>query len=318
MATAARTRGQGQPVADARAVPAAGELAPAATLSYTSLTELERCGYRYYLERVLGLPEQPAAAPSGPARRGLDARARGTLVHRLMESLDFARPRARSPETGAAPREAAAISPARVQEVARELGLRVGEDERAEIVRLIAQASTAPPAARVAAAASVRREYPFAFSVAPGPGWEPLITGVIDLLARESDGGYLVLDYKSDRLDAGTDLAALVEQQYAVQRVLYALALLRAGAGSVEVVHWFLERPHEWVAARFHAQERETLRERLLARISRASEQPFAVSAHPHRGLCLTCPGRSGLCSWGDADTLRENPLPALSERPSR
>ncbi len=44
-----------------------------ATLSYSSLSELERCGYRFYLERTLGLAEDRAAARAqqgagGPAR----------------------------------------------------------------------------------------------------------------------------------------------------------------------------------------------------------------------------------------------------------
>jgi ATP-dependent helicase/nuclease subunit A len=272
--------------------PAARDQPLASTLSYTALSELERCGYRYYLERVLGLPEQ-FAAPAGPsARPGLEARARGTLVHRLMESLDFARPGATSPE--------------RVAAVARELGMRVGSHERAEIAGLIAAAGAAPPAARVAAASSVRREHPFAFSTGADA---PLITGVIDLLAQESDGGYLVLDFKSDRVGADTDLAALVEEHYAVQRELYALAVLRAGAPSVEVVHWFLERPREWVAVRYGSGERDALQARLAARITRACSQPLRVSPRPHAGLCRTCPGRAGLCSWGDAETLREIPV---------
>ena len=39
-------------------------------LSYSSLTELERCGYRYYLERVLGLAEDRSVA-GGSAPVGL-------------------------------------------------------------------------------------------------------------------------------------------------------------------------------------------------------------------------------------------------------
>jgi ATP-dependent helicase/nuclease subunit A len=260
-----------------------------ATLSYTALGELERCGYRYYLERVLRLPER-SPRPAGPSRRGLEARARGTLVHRLMEMLDFARPQA--------------VSPEHVGRVARELGLRVGADERADIAALIAAALTTPPAARVAGAASVRREHPFAFSLGAG---EPLVTGVIDLLAQDPDGGYLVLDYKSDRVQEGTDLAALVEEHYAVQRELYALALLRGAHHSVEVVHWFLERPHEWVAVRYGPHDRDQLQDRLAARVARAG-QPFRVSPRPHAGLCLTCPGRASLCSWSDAEALREIP----------
>jgi ATP-dependent helicase/nuclease subunit A len=259
-----------------------------ATLSYSALSELERCSYRYYLERVLGMPEQHPAGRG--AAGGLEARARGTLVHRALESVDFA---------GAAP------STAELRSLERELGLRVGVAEREEIAALIAAAIASPTGARVGAAEQVHREHPFAFALAPR---EPLITGVIDLLAREADGGMVVIDYKSDRVGAEVDLSALVEREYGIQRLLYALAVLREGAAEVEVVHWFLQRPWETVAARFLAGERDTLEARLAARIERARAGAFSVSAHPHRGLCLTCPGRGGLCSWAEADTLREQP----------
>src|SRR6202035_2089533 len=127
-----------------------------------------------------------------------------------------------------------------------------------------------------------------------GPG-EPLVTGVIDLLAREVDGGVLVLDYKTDRVDADEDLAALVEREYGVQRLLYALAVLRDGATKVEVIHWFLQRAPGWVGAGYVASDRRELEERLAARIGRARELGFSVSDQPHRGLCETCPGRAGL-----------------------
>jgi ATP-dependent exoDNAse (exonuclease V) beta subunit len=270
------------------------ERAPASdgitTLSYTALSELERCGYRYYLERVLGLPEDRAAARA-PAGAGLEARARGTLVHRLLETLELAR------------REVPSVQD--VGELARELGLHVSTGEREELAGLIGRAISSPTAARLAAAQRVRREHPFAFALGAG---EPLITGVMDVLADEADGGALVLDYKSDRVGAEVDLGALVERDYGVQRLLYALAVLRDGAASVEVVHWFLERPEEPVGARFSASERDVLEGRLSARLVGARGGSFAVSPRPHRALCLTCPGRAGLCSWTEAETLREDP----------
>jgi ATP-dependent helicase/nuclease subunit A len=262
-----------------------------ATLSYTSLSELERCGYRYYLERVLGLAEERSTARTDAERGGVEARARGTLIHRLMESLDFARPRVPSAE--------------QVASLASELGLRVGRGEREEIVGLIAAATNAELAARVAGAQGVWLEHPFAFSIA---GSQPLVTGVIDLLAHERDGDFVVLDYKSDRVGPTLDLSALVEREYAIQRLLYALAVLRGGAAQVEVVHWFLERPHEPVIVRFRREQRDALEQRLAAHVSGARERGFGVSSSPHRGLCLTCPGRAGLCSWGEQETMREQP----------
>jgi ATP-dependent helicase/nuclease subunit A len=265
-------------------------------LSYTSLSELERCGYRYYLQRVLGLPEErQAASGAADGRRGLEARARGILIHRLMEDWDFARPSPPAPE--------------QVAQRARGLGLRVGRAERQEIAGLLANAAAAVPVGRVAAAANVRREHHFAFSLDADT---PLLSGVIDLLALEADGGWLIVDYKSDRVGAQEDLEALVEREYAIQRELYALALLRDGAPSVEVLHWFFERPAEWVSTHYAQHDRERLQDRLRARLAAAAGRAFAVSPNPHRALCLSCPGRAGLCSWSDAETLRENPMLSL------
>jgi ATP-dependent helicase/nuclease subunit A len=281
-------------------------------LSYTTLHELERCGYRYYLERVLGLPENRAAAATGRdgvRGEGLDARTRGVLAHRLLESLDFARPvPPSSRDVGAA---------------ARELGVSVPSGERQEIATLVGAALDTALAERLAEIRppALRREHPFAF-VLPAPerpvperpvpdgSWiGQLMTGVLDLLVREPDGGWLIVDYKSDRVDRHEDLRALVEREYGAQQLLYALAALYGGAREVEVVHWFLQRPHEWVSARFDAGERQQLGERLLARVRHAGARGFAVSETPHRRLCLTCPGRARLCSWNEAETLRERPV---------
>jgi ATP-dependent helicase/nuclease subunit A len=262
------------------------------TLSYTALTELERCGYRYYLERILALPEERSVVPAPGTSPGRQGRARGILVHSLLESLDFARPRLPSSEE--------------VGTLARELGVGLGLGESAEIVVLLRAALSSGLAERLATAREVSREHPFAFSLGAD---EPLVTGVVDLLAREADGGSVVLDYKSDRLALETDLEEVVEREYGVQRLIYALAVLREGAPSVEVIHWFLERPAVWVSTRYAAAEREELELELLQRVSRARERGFAVARDPHRGLCLTCPGRASLCSWSEEVTMREEPL---------
>ena len=85
----------------------------------------------------------------------------------------------------------------------------------------------------------------------------------------------------------------------------------------MEVVHWFLERPEEWVGVRFGQRDRASLEARLAAHLREARARAYAVSEHPHRGLCETCPGRGGLCSWDDLHTLREAPV-AGAEEPLR
>jgi ATP-dependent helicase/nuclease subunit A len=269
---------------------------PLATLSYTALGELERCGYRYYLERVLGLPENHQDGRGSTRGGWLEARSRGVLVHRLMESLDFVRPTAPSSSAVAA--------------VAATLGLEAGPAECQEIAGLLSGALGSPLLGRVASAEGLRREQAFRFSLAAGERLtrEQHMSGVLDLVSSEARGCRLVVDYKSDRVEEHTDLEALVEREYGVQRLLYALAVLRDGAQEVEVVHWFLARPDEWVGARFAADMRAVLEARLTLRIAEAREAEFAVSDTPHRSLCLTCPGRGTLCSWGEEQTLREQP----------
>jgi hypothetical protein len=169
----------------------------------------------------------------------------------------------------------------------------------------MSNALASPVGRRLAAAPRRRAEHPFAFSI---DDQAPLITGVIDLLCEEADGTALVVDYKSDRLAAEADTEHLVAGDYAVQRLLYALAVLREGALVVEVVHWFLERPGEPAVARYTLTERPSLEEELARRLADDWADPFAVTRRPHRSLCLTCPGRGGMCSWSEEETMREDP----------
>jgi hypothetical protein len=261
-----------------------------ATMSYTSLAELERCGYRYYLERVLGLPENRAVARGGDGG-GIEARTRGTIVHALLESIDFRHPQLPSAQ--------------QVGAVARRIGASVGAGEREWIAALVARALVSDPARRLATAHRPRREHPFAFSLDPG---EPLITGVLDLVVEQPDGSSLIVDYKSDRLAGSEDLERLVQRDYSIQRLLYALAAIEDGVEQVEVAHWFLERPDAWAATRFTWGERHHLRGLLLSRVEGARANGFTVTERPHRGTCFTCPGRGGLCSWGEERTMAEYP----------
>ena len=262
------------------------------TLSYTALSELERCGYRYYLERVLGLAENRLPARGeGSHKDGLEARARGTIVHRLLESLDFARGRSLTEED--------------VAKVARELGVRVAPHERQELAALLRAALDTDLAARLAASRGARREYPFAFSLDPPvPGGldqplvggvldilaappapdrldQPLVSGVLDILVPEPDGGLLIVDYKSDRLTPEQDLERVVEREYSIQRLIYALAVLRDGAPRAEIVHWFLHRPSEPVGIVYTVADKPELEDRMAALIHNARAHPFIVSTKP-------------------------------------
>ena len=260
-------------------------------LSYSSLGAYARCGYRFYLERVLRLPRAtPPPRTDEPGELGLDPRVRGSLVHRLLEELDFGRPAVPGPEA--------------VLELAGAWGVELGEHDVEDIRGLVAAFASSPLCARLAAARRLRREAPFAFAL-ERPSGGPLVNGFLDVAALEPDGGVLIADYKSDRLE-GADPAEIVDRDYATQRVVYALAALRDGAPSVEVAYCFLERPAEPVTRVFTAGDEPALSEQLAGLARGVLEARYEVTQAPHRDLCADCPGRAALCSWGEEMTLRE------------
>ena len=174
------------------------------------------------------------------------------------------------------------------------------EDIRAQVAAFAAS----PLCARLGAARGVRREAGFAFALEPGGGG-PLLTGFVDVLAREADGGVLVVDYKTDRLDEDEEPEALVARSYATQRMVYALAALQDGAERVEVAYALLERPEQPVAATFTQADAPALAGALLDLAEGVLAERWPVASEPHRELCGECPGRATLCSWPEAATLR-------------
>jgi hypothetical protein len=99
---------------------------------------------------------------------------------------------------------------------------------------------------------------------------------------------------------------AVCEEEYAAQRLVYALAGLRSGAAEVEVVYCFLERPDLPVSARFLADARARLEAALTEMAGGVIAGRFAPTDAPHRELCQFCPGQPALCSWGPDRTLAE------------
>ena len=277
--------------------PAAPAPAPPATLSYSSLTRYAQCPYRFHLERGLGLPEQDppehlrAAADAdeiADAAPALDLRLRGTLVHELLEGLDLG-PGAALPDDGA------------VRAVAAAHEAEVSDADVDDLQALVAAFAGSTLRERLGAARAVHREHAFAFALGDGP----MLTGFVDVVAHEADGAALIVDYKSDRV-GDADLDDLVEAGYGVQRRIYALAALRAGAPAVEVAHLFLERPAEPAVVRYAQADAETLDAELRVAAAPLLAGAYPVAAVPHRGLCASCPGRAGLCSYPPELTDRE------------
>jgi ATP-dependent helicase/nuclease subunit A len=267
---------------------------PVATLSYSSLGEYARCGYRFYAERVLGLPSGPAGRGAGDARPGVRSAAdRGVLAHALLERLDFRRP---------------VVPPADViVSAAARAGLLPppGPEECDELIALVRRFAATELCARLGRASEARREERFAFGLDAAPS-HPLIVGALDVVARESHPPRtLIVDYKSDRL-GDADPADVVAGAYATQRLVYALAALRGGAAQVDVAHCFLERPEVPVIASFSRAQIDELEAQLLALSAGVLERRFEVTPEPCRAVCAGCPAEGGLCSWPLAQTRRE------------
>jgi ATP-dependent exoDNAse (exonuclease V) beta subunit len=248
-------------------------------LSYSALALFERCAYRYFAERIAGLAPVSAereAAPDAVDGAGSDLAATelGDAVHRLLELVALADPQ----------------PPPRGQLDATVLGWypSASDSELERIAALVDGYCASALAARLAGLPGARPERPFAFE---HDG--VLLHGRLDVLSRD-DGHALVVDYKSNALD-GADPGEIVEAEYRLQRLVYALACLRDGADEVEIVYQFLERPEELVSATFTADDAADLEGDLTQAISRIRTGDFRPT--PSEFACSGCPALDVVCA---------------------
>ena len=194
------------------------------------------------------------------AEAGVAATEIGDAVHRLLETVPLDAP----------------VAPARdeLDRTVREWYPSVTESELARIAGLVdaycssAAGRRARNAARRAAGAALRvrarRRSP------PRSPRRPV---------AETATRALVVDYKSNVLD-GAEPAEVVEDEYELQRLVYALACLRAGAEEVEVAYQFLERPDDVVSSDLRGgRRRRRSRRTLSAAIARIRAGEFTADA---------------------------------------
>ena len=236
-------------------------------LSYSALALFERCSYRYYAERVAGLRAERAAVPGAA---GLAATELGDAVHRLLELVDLERP---------APPD---LAPVRTWYAG-------ATDEELERIRGFVDAyCDSDLARRIATLEGARPERPFAFE---HDG--VLLHGRLDVLWLH-EGRALVLDYKTNTLAEGSP-EEIVESDYRLQRLVYALACFRSGADEVEVVYAFLERPDAVVSTTFRREQLHELEAELSAAIARIDAGDFVPS--PSEFTCAGCPALDVVCA---------------------
>jgi ATP-dependent exoDNAse (exonuclease V) beta subunit len=203
-------------------------------------------------------------------RTGLAATEVGDAVHRLLELVDLAAP----------------LPPDLEQVRAWYPG--VTEEELARIGGFVASYCSSDLAQRIAALAGARPERPFAFE---HDG--VLLHGRLDVLHRDGSRA-LVLDYKTNSLAEGSP-EEIVEADYRLQRLVYALACFRAGAEEVEVVYHFLERSDAVVSTSFVRADTVALELELSDAIARIRAGEFRPT--PSEFVCASCPALDVVCA---------------------
>ena len=174
-------------------------------LSFTALSTFDQCSYKYYALRVAGLAEKRPEPREGDGGGGLRATEIGDAVHRLLEGVDLAEPAV--PDVS----EVRSWYPA------------VSDDEVERIHGFVANYCGSELAARVASVGTVDKERHFTFE---HDG--VLLHGYVDALHRDGRRA-LVIDYKTNFVGESSP-EEIVESDYRLQRLVYALACFRAGA----------------------------------------------------------------------------------------
>jgi hypothetical protein len=120
-----------------------------------------------------------------------------------------------------------------------------------------------------------------------------LIRGRLDVLWHDRERA-LVVDYKSNALE-GREPREIVDSEYGLQRLVYALVCLRAGASDVEVAYQFLEAPNDVVSTSFTAGDTATLESELSEAIARIRAGDFRPT--PSEFVCADCPALDVVCA---------------------
>jgi hypothetical protein len=291
-AAADRELGSGTPPLVERRPP----VVPSRPLSYTAISAFEECAYRFYMERVLGLPGAVDSVKrvAGEGDEGPSAReersARGAAVHALLEwsqangwrEPDAELARRHALAAGLDLDRAATGSPFAGPDAAAE-----------ELLGPVRDWLGSPLREEIAAASRVRAEVPILLGVGG-----TVLRGSIDLLVERDGAPPLVVDYKTDHL-RGEDPASRAAH-YEIQRSIYAMAAAESlGATEVEVAYVFLERADAPVRQVLTAADMSTGRARIESAVAAISAGNFRPAPEPQRtwDLCRGCPALGRLCS---------------------
>ena len=244
-------------------------------LSYSALRLFESCSYRYFAERVCGMkPLQQR--PDDEAGTGLAASELGSAVHELLEGIDLTAP--------------AAPAPVELEQSVHSRYPAASDEDLERIAGFVSNYCDSELARRVAQLPEPATELNFVFDHG-----DVLVNGFLDV-ASFADGKAFVLDYKTNRIDREPE--QIVESEYRLQRLVYALACLRAGYEQVEVTYAFLERPDVVVSAVYRAGDALELERELGAVIEQVVSGDFSPT--PSVFACSDCPANGVVCAGMD------------------
>jgi ATP-dependent helicase/nuclease subunit A len=254
---------------------------PIGHLSYSALSLYERCGYRFYVERVLGARESAAATPSEEPRASDEvappspsrevALGIGNAVHHALEW---------SARRGWEPPDEDTLDALLLAE-----GL-ASHGDGGERVRALLDGWLRSTLLAEVRARDARAEVPFSLPIGG-----TVVRGQIDLLVP-SDELPIVVDYKTDALNRAAP--AELAERYRAQREVYALAA--AGEHGARVVHVFLEAPDQPVDELVDPPGLERARQRLEALIGDMEGGRFEPTAEASPTICFGCPAAALLC----------------------
>jgi ATP-dependent helicase/nuclease subunit A len=224
--------------------------------SYTALALYERCPYRFFAERMLGVGSVDIVKDDDP-------RALGSALHGALQTLAEGRP----------------VDDGRLRALARAHGLGDGGAAR---LQAAVDAFSASSAGSLIGPGSA--EVPFAVRVGGG-----IVAGSMDLVVRDGETA-TVVDYKTGS-SAGAD-----EARYTPQAEIYALALLVAGCTRVTVRFVRVEAGCEETVLTFGVADRGRIATRVEDAFARMARGAFDRLTSFDAGVCPDCPVSGSLC----------------------
>ena len=246
-----------------------------ARLSFSALSLFERCSYRYYAERVVGMRPPPGRTVAGRRRR------------RLAPDRD----RGRRP-SGARARRPLPSGPSRraLEALVRSLvSGGHGAGARTRDRRSSTRTAGRRWPRRIAGLEGVRVERPFAFELDG-----VLLNGRLDVLWR-SDGERARRRLQDERCSTGVIPTRSWRPSTGRSGSSTPSPACAPAPSEVEVVYQFLEAPDAVVSARSRVADVEALERELGEAIARIREGDFRPTPSPF--ACSGCPALDRVCA---------------------